>query len=55
MVRELIQYLRVAENQFSRGYSCLGTASYNIVLHSLVEANEVGFAIRSKYSQALSK
>lgn len=45
MMRELIQYLRVAENQFSHGYSCLGTASYNTVLHSLVEAEEVRFAI----------
>ncbi|KAG5542786.1 hypothetical protein RHGRI_015784 [Rhododendron griersonianum] len=45
MVGELIQYLRVAENQFSRGYSCLGTASYNIVLHSLVEANESHMAV----------
>ncbi|KAF5955470.1 hypothetical protein HYC85_008326 [Camellia sinensis] len=41
MVRELIQYLRVAENQFSRGYSCLGTPTYNTVLHSLVEAKEI--------------
>ncbi|KAL6995956.1 hypothetical protein U1Q18_006094 [Sarracenia purpurea var. burkii] len=41
MVRELIQYLRVAESQFSRGYFCLGTSSYNTVLHSLVEAKEV--------------
>ncbi|XAR61556.1 hypothetical protein NMG60_11016012 [Bertholletia excelsa] len=45
MVRELIQYLHMAENQFSRGYSCIGTATYNVVLHSLVEAQEVGFDI----------
>ncbi|CAL5332043.1 unnamed protein product [Camellia sinensis] len=45
MVRELIQYLRVAENQFSRGYSCLGTPTYNTVLHSLVEAKESHMAI----------
>ncbi|PSS31201.1 Pentatricopeptide repeat-containing protein [Actinidia chinensis var. chinensis] len=44
MVRELIQYLRVAENQFSRGYYCLGTPSYNTVLQSLVEAKEIHVA-----------
>ncbi|GFZ10513.1 tetratricopeptide repeat (TPR)-like superfamily protein [Actinidia rufa] len=44
MVRELIQYLRVAENQFSRGYSCLGTPSYNTVLQSLLEAKEIHMA-----------
>lgn len=46
MVKELIQYLRVIENQFSRGYFCLGTPAYNTVLHSLVEAKEVGLAIQ---------
>uniref|UniRef100_A0A5B7C0F4 Pentacotripeptide-repeat region of PRORP domain-containing protein n=1 Tax=Davidia involucrata TaxID=16924 RepID=A0A5B7C0F4_DAVIN len=45
MIRELIQYLRVAENQFSRGSSCLGTSIYNTVLHSLVEAKESHVAI----------
>ncbi|KAA8537422.1 hypothetical protein F0562_026891 [Nyssa sinensis] len=45
MIRELIQYLHVAENQFSRGNSCLGTPIYNTVLHSLVEAKESHTAI----------
>lgn len=41
MIRELIQYLRVAENLFCRNNTFLGTAMYNTVLHSLVEAKEV--------------
>ncbi|XP_052201841.1 pentatricopeptide repeat-containing protein At1g76280 isoform X6 [Diospyros lotus] len=45
MVKELIQYLHVVENQFSRGYFCLGTPAYNTVLHSLVEAKESHMAI----------
>ncbi|XP_059634066.1 pentatricopeptide repeat-containing protein At1g76280 [Cornus florida] len=40
MTREMIQYLRMAENQFSLGNSYLGTLIYNTVLHSLVEAKE---------------
>ncbi|KAG6683350.1 hypothetical protein I3843_12G008600 [Carya illinoinensis] len=40
MIRELIQYLRVAENLFCRNNTFLGTVMYNTVLHSLVEAKE---------------
>lgn len=42
MIRELIQYLDVAENIFCRNNIYLGTPIYNTVLHSLVEAKEVG-------------
>ena len=42
MIRELIQYLHVAENLFCRNNVDLGTPIYNTVLHSLVEAKEVG-------------
>ncbi|GAV63461.1 PPR domain-containing protein/PPR_2 domain-containing protein/PPR_3 domain-containing protein [Cephalotus follicularis] len=45
MTRELIQYLRVAENLFSRNNIDLGTSIYNAVLHSLVEAREVHMVI----------
>lgn len=45
MIRELIQYLRVAENQFSHSNTSLGTPLYNTVLHSLVEAKESHMAI----------
>lgn len=45
MVSKLIQYLRMAENQLSRGYSCLRTSTYNVVLHSLVKAEECHMAI----------
>jgi hypothetical protein len=41
MIRELIQYLQVAENLFCRNKTYLGTPIYNAVLHSLVEAKEV--------------
>ena len=41
MIRELMQYLHVAENQFFRTNTYLGTPIYNTVLHSLVEAKEV--------------
>ncbi|KAK3034795.1 hypothetical protein RJ639_033700 [Escallonia herrerae] len=45
MIRELIQYLRVAENQFSSSSIVLGTPIYNTVLHSLVEAKECHMAV----------
>lgn len=41
MIRELMQYLRVAESQFSRSRTFLGAPIYNTVLHSLVKAKEV--------------
>lgn len=41
MIKELIQYLHVAKNQFSHGITLIGTPAYNTVLHSLVEAKEV--------------
>ncbi|KAL3340730.1 hypothetical protein AABB24_029054 [Solanum stoloniferum] len=40
MVKELIQYLRAAENRFSRYDTYMITPVYNTVLHSLVEAKE---------------
>lgn len=40
MISGLLHYLRVAENQFTPG-----TPIYNIVLHSLIEANEGQMAI----------
>ncbi|KAG6683349.1 hypothetical protein I3842_12G007500 [Carya illinoinensis] len=45
MIRELIQYLRVAENLFCRNNTFLGTVMYNTVLHSLVEAKESEMAV----------
>ncbi|KZV33190.1 pentatricopeptide repeat-containing protein [Dorcoceras hygrometricum] len=45
MVKELIQYLRVAEDQLSHGSTYIGMPIYNTVLHSLVEAKESGVAI----------
>lgn len=45
MIRELMQYLHVAENQFFRTNTYLGTPIYNTVLHSLVEAKESHIAI----------
>ncbi|XP_038691234.1 pentatricopeptide repeat-containing protein At1g76280 isoform X3 [Tripterygium wilfordii] len=45
MIRELIQYLRVAENLFRHNGTCLGTPIYNVVLHSLVKAEESHRAI----------
>ncbi|KAG7951479.1 hypothetical protein I3843_12G008600 [Carya illinoinensis] len=45
MIRELIQYLRVAENLFCRNNTFLGTVMYNTVLHSLVEAKESDMAV----------
>ncbi|XP_048444515.1 pentatricopeptide repeat-containing protein At1g76280 isoform X1 [Pyrus x bretschneideri] len=46
MIRELIQYLHVAENLFCRNNVDLGTPMYNTVLHSLVEAKESQMAIK---------
>ncbi|XP_058115028.1 pentatricopeptide repeat-containing protein At1g76280 isoform X2 [Magnolia sinica] len=40
MIRELIQYLQVADNQFCHTYAYKGTVMYNTVLHALVEAKE---------------
>ncbi|XP_061356576.1 pentatricopeptide repeat-containing protein At1g76280 isoform X2 [Gastrolobium bilobum] len=45
MMRELIQYLHVAENLFIYRNPSLGTDMYNIVLHYLVEAKECHMAI----------
>ncbi|TYI42821.1 hypothetical protein ES332_A01G125200v1 [Gossypium tomentosum] len=41
MTIELLQYLHVAENLFCHTNTKLGAPIYNVVLHSLVEANEV--------------
>lgn len=41
MVKELIQYLRAAENRFSRYDTYMITPVYNTALHSLIEAKEV--------------
>ncbi|BBG96358.1 hypothetical protein Prudu_005143 [Prunus dulcis] len=46
MIRELIQYLDVAENIFCRNNIYLATPIYNTVLHSLVEAKENQMAIK---------
>ncbi|XP_073052812.1 pentatricopeptide repeat-containing protein At1g76280-like isoform X1 [Primulina eburnea] len=45
MMKELIQYLHVAENKFSHGSTYVGIPIYNTVLHGLVEAKESGVAI----------
>ncbi|KAJ0086056.1 hypothetical protein Patl1_09416 [Pistacia atlantica] len=45
MMRELIQYLHVAESLFSQSNTYLATPIYNTVLHSLVEAKESHTAI----------
>ncbi|RDY12998.1 Pentatricopeptide repeat-containing protein, partial [Mucuna pruriens] len=45
MIRELIQYLHVAENLFIYRNPSLGTHMYNTVLHYLVEAKESDMAI----------
>lgn len=42
MIRELIHYLHVAEKYFSCNNTRVGASIYNTVLHSLVEAKEVG-------------
>ncbi|XP_040973445.1 pentatricopeptide repeat-containing protein At1g76280 isoform X3 [Gossypium hirsutum] len=41
MTIELLQYLHVAENLFCHTNTKLGAPIYNVVLHSLVEANEI--------------
>ncbi|XP_027940723.1 pentatricopeptide repeat-containing protein At1g76280 isoform X2 [Vigna unguiculata] len=45
MIRELIQYLHLAENLFIYRSPSLGTPMYNTVLHYLVEAKESDMAI----------
>ncbi|KAG8364467.1 hypothetical protein BUALT_Bualt18G0000400 [Buddleja alternifolia] len=45
MTKELIQYLRAAENQFLPRGTHVGVQIYNTVLHSLVEAKESNMAI----------
>ncbi|KAF7817683.1 pentatricopeptide repeat-containing protein [Senna tora] len=45
MITKMIQYLHVAENLFIHREPSLGTAMYNLVLHSLVEAKESHRAI----------
>ncbi|KHF99794.1 hypothetical protein F383_16904 [Gossypium arboreum] len=46
MTIELLQYLHVAENLFCHTNTKLGAPIYNVVLHSLVEANESHMAIQ---------
>ncbi|KAB2096437.1 hypothetical protein ES319_A01G108200v1 [Gossypium barbadense] len=46
MTIELLQYLHVAENLFCQTNTKLGAPIYNVVLHSLVEANESHMAIQ---------
>ncbi|XP_012464880.1 pentatricopeptide repeat-containing protein At1g76280 isoform X1 [Gossypium raimondii] len=46
MTIELLQYLHVAENLFCHTNTKLGAPMYNVVLHSLVEANESHMAIQ---------
>lgn len=43
MVNEMIRHLQKAENLNVHSNMYLGTPTYNIVLHSLLEANEVSF------------
>jgi pentatricopeptide repeat protein len=43
MVNEMIRHLQKAENLSAHSNMYLGTPTYNIVLHSLLEANEVSF------------
>ncbi|GER36932.1 pentatricopeptide repeat-containing protein [Striga asiatica] len=45
MIKEMIHYLGVAENQFLQRGSHIGARTYNMVLHSLVEAKESHIAI----------
>ncbi|XVF63548.1 hypothetical protein PTKIN_Ptkin09bG0095600 [Pterospermum kingtungense] len=45
MTRELLQYLHVAENLFCHTNTYLGEPIYNIVLHSLIKAEESHMAI----------
>ncbi|MED6118485.1 hypothetical protein PIB30_003233 [Stylosanthes scabra] len=45
MIRELVQYLHVAENLFIYNNPSLGTDIYNTVLHYLVESRESRMAI----------
>ncbi|XP_027364853.1 pentatricopeptide repeat-containing protein At1g76280 isoform X2 [Abrus precatorius] len=45
MIREMIQYLNVAENLFIHRNPSLGSDMYNIVLHYLVEAKESELAV----------
>ncbi|CAI9117071.1 OLC1v1018395C1 [Oldenlandia corymbosa var. corymbosa] len=47
MITELVQLLRDAEKPFSSAYRFLGTPIYNIVLHSLVKANETRMAVET--------
>lgn len=43
MVNEMIRHMQKAENVSVHSNMYLGTPTYNIVLHSLLEANEVSF------------
>ncbi|CAH9081699.1 unnamed protein product [Cuscuta epithymum] len=45
LIKEMIQYLQAAENQYPHYQTCLGTNHYNTVLHSLVRAKEASMAI----------
>ncbi|XP_058115030.1 pentatricopeptide repeat-containing protein At1g76280 isoform X4 [Magnolia sinica] len=53
MIRELIQYLQVADNQFCHTYAYKGTVMYNTVLHALVEAKEILLA-NEDFDEALN-
>lgn len=45
MVKELIQYVRIAEEQCVYRSTHLGIQIYNTFLHSLVEAKEVSISV----------
>lgn len=44
LLKEMIQYLHAAENQFPHYQTCLETCHYNTVLHFLVRAKEISIA-----------
>lgn len=50
MVNDMIRHLQNAENFSFHSNMYLGTPTYNIVLHSLLEANEVRFIVFLKLS-----
>ncbi|KAF3660181.1 hypothetical protein T459_16872 [Capsicum annuum] len=54
MIKELIQYLHAAENQFSHYDTYMITPVYNTVLHALVEAKESQMATRTFKSMVSS-
>lgn len=52
MVNEMIRHLQKAENLSVNSNMYLRTPTYNIVLHSLLEANEVSFHLSNSYFEA---